>query len=147
MRYFIASDHAGLELKNYLTSEIKEIHDIGPKEFIMEDDYPDYVYLLVKKLKKDLQNSKGILICKNGVGVCMAANKFKGIRAGLSFSATHSETLISDDNVNVICLPADFISSEEAIKIIKNFMEIKFTPENRHLRRLKKVSIIENSNL
>lgn len=147
MRYFIASDHAGLELKNYLSSEIKELIDVGPKEFIMEDDYPDYVYLLVKNLKKDIQNSKGILICKNGVGVCMAANKFKEIRAGLSFSVQHSETLISDDNVNVICLPANFISKEDALKIIKNFMEIKFAPENRHLRRLKKVSIIENSNL
>lgn len=77
----------------------------------------------------------------------MAANKFKEIRAGLTFSLEHSQTLVSDDNVNLICLPADFITNEEAKKIIQNFFEIKFTPENRHLRRLKKVSIIENSNL
>jgi len=147
MKYFIASDHAGFELKNYLTKEIKDLKDLGPKEFIIEDDYPDYVYILTSNLKKDINNSKGILICKNGVGVCLAANKFKQIRAGLTFSSEHSKTLVSDDNINILCLPADFISKEEAIKIVKNFMEVKFTPENRHLRRLKKVSIIENSNL
>lgn len=147
MRYFIASDHAGFELKNFLTSEIKELTDVGPKEFIVEDDYPDYVFLLNKEIKKDIENSRGILICKNGVGVCMAANKFKQIRAGLTFSLEHSKTLVSDDNINVLCIPADFISKEETLKIIKNYMENKFEPENRHLRRLKKVSIIENSNL
>ncbi len=147
MNYFIASDHAGLELKEYLTKEFTELKDIGPKEFIVEDDYPDYVFLLVKELKKNLNNSRGILICKNGVGVCMAANKFKDIRAGLTFSTEHAQTLVSDDNVNILCLPADFISKEGAKKIIQNFFELKFNPENRHLRRLKKVSIIENSNL
>lgn len=147
MKYFISSDHAGLELKNYLTSEFKDIVDLGPKEFIVEDDYPDYVYILSNKLKKDINNSRGILICKNGVGVCMAANKFKEIRAGLTFSVDHSKTLVSDDNINILCLPADFISKENAKKIIEEFINSKFTPENRHLRRLKKVAIIENSNL
>lgn len=147
MKYFIASDHAGLELKNFLAQEFKSLTDLGPKEFIIEDDYPDYVYLLTKEMKKDIQNSKGILICKNGVGVCMAANKFKDIRSGLTFSESHAKTLVSDDNINVLCLPADFISKEEAIKIVKNFLDSKFVPENRHLRRLKKVAIIENSNL
>lgn len=147
MRYFIASDHAGYELKSFLTQELTDLKDLGPKEFIIEDDYPDYVYLLANNIKKDINNSRGILICKNGVGVCMAANKFKDIRAGLTFSLEHAKTLVYDDNVNILCLPANFISKEDALKIVKDFMELKFSPENRHLRRLKKVSIIENSNL
>jgi len=147
MKYFIASDHAGLELKNYLIKEFQELNDVGPKEFIVEDDYPDYVYLLVEKIKKDINNSKGILVCKNGVGVCMVANKFKQTRAGLTFSVDHARTAISDDNINILCLPADFISQEESRKIVKEFLSTEFNPENRHLRRLKKVSIIENSNI
>jgi len=147
MKYFIASDHAGLELKEYLLQEFHEFKDLGPKEFIVEDDYPDYVYLLIKSLKKDLSNSRGILICKNGVGVCIASNKFKQIRAGLTFSNEHAKTLVTDDNINILCLPAEFISKEEAKKVISEFINTKFLPENRHLRRLKKVAIIENSNL
>ncbi len=147
MKYFISSDHAGLELKNYIKKEFPEFIDLGPKEFIVEDDYPDYVYLLIKNMKKDLNNSRGILICKNGVGVCIAANKFRGIRAGLTFSSTHAPSLISDDNVNILCLPGNFINEDETKKIIQNFLESNFIPENRHLRRLQKVAIIENSNL
>jgi len=147
MKYFIASDHAGFELKEYLKKQFKDLADLGPKEFIIEDDYPDYVYLLVQNIKKSLANSKGILICKNGVGVCIAANKFKGIRAGLTFSKEHALTLVSDDNINILCLPANFINQESAKEIVEEFFNQEFKPENRHLRRLKKVAIIENSNL
>lgn len=147
MKYFIASDHAGFELKNKIKNWYPEFIDLGPKEFIVEDDYPDYVYLLTKNMKKDLDNSRGILICKNGAGVCIAANKFKQIRAGLTFSKEHASTLISDDNINVLCLPAEYLDENLIKEIISIFIKQKFIPENRHLRRLGKLSIIENSNL
>ena len=79
MTTFISSDHAGFELKDKLIKKFPTLKDIGPFEFIMEDDYPDYVYLLIKNMKKDLKNNLGILICKNGAGVCIAANKFKEV--------------------------------------------------------------------
>jgi len=147
MNFFIASDHAGFELKNKIIKDYPQIKDLGPKEFIKEDDYPDYVYLLAKSINKNLNNSKGILICHNGGGVCIAANKFKNIRAGLSFSNEHAKTLIGDDNINVICLPAEFISFDEIKKIIETFLSQEFKSEERHLRRLNKVSIIENSSI
>ena len=157
MKFYIASDHAGFELKSKILEKYKNtkynsdkqtiIEDIGPFEFVKEDDYPDYVFLMVTKMKKDLENSKGILICMNGGGVCISANKFRGIRAGIAISQEHSKTLISDDNVNIICLGANFLSEDEVYKIVDTFLNLTFTPENRHLRRLKKLSIIENSYL
>lgn len=147
MNFFIASDHAGFELKNKIISKFKEIKDLGPKEFIMEDDYPDYVYLLVKEIKKDLDKNKGILICKNGTGVCIAANKFKGVRAGWGFNTDHVKSMISDDNINVLCLGAEIVKEEEVFKMVEIFQSEKFQPQNRHLRRLHKLSIIENSEI
>lgn len=147
MKYFIASDHAGFDTKELLKSSFENLTDIGPKEFIVEDDYPDYVYLLIKNMKKDLLNSKGILICKNGAGVCIAANKFKEIRAATPISKIHTSSLITDDNINVICIPSEYLKPEEIKQIIQIFLTEEFKPENRHLRRLGKVSIIENSNL
>ncbi len=147
MNLFIASDHAGFDLKNKVTAKFKEIKDLGPKEFIKEDDYPDYVYILVKNLYKNINENKGILICHNGGGVCIAANKFKKIRSALTFSVEHTKSLISDDNINVICIPAEFLSEDEVMKIIKTFSELSFEPQERHLRRIEKVSIIENSSI
>jgi ribose 5-phosphate isomerase B len=147
MNLFIASDHAGFELKNKITANFKNILDLGPKEFIKEDDYPDYVYILIKNLYKNINENKGILICHNGGGVCIAANKFKKIRSALTFSVEHTKSLISDDNINVICIPAEFLSEEEVMKIVKTFSELSFEPQERHLRRIEKVSIIENSSI
>ncbi len=147
MNLFIASDHAGFDLKNKVTAKFKDIKDLGPKEFIKEDDYPDYVYILIKNLYKNINENKGILICHNGGGVCIAANKFKKIRSALTFSVEHTKSLISDDNINVICIPAEFLSEDEVMKIIKTFSELSFEPQERHLRRIEKVSIIENSSI
>jgi len=147
MKLFIASDHAGFELKNKVIAKYKDIIDLGPKEFIKEDDYPDYVYILIKNLYKNISENKGILICHNGGGVCIAANKFKKIRAALTFSVEHAKSLISDDNINVLCIPAEFIPEEEIMRIIAIFSETKFEPQERHLRRIEKVSIIENSSV
>lgn len=147
MNYFIASDHAGFELKNKILAKFQNVKDLGPKEFIPEDDYPDYVYLLIKTLLKDLENNRGILICKNGIGVCIAANKFKKIGAGLGLNKNHVESMISDDNINVLCLGADYIKEEEIYKMVEIFQNEKFQPQNRHLRRLNKLSIIENSEI
>jgi ribose 5-phosphate isomerase B len=147
MNLFIASDHAGFDLKNKVTAKFKDIKDLGPKEFIKEDDYPDYVYILIKNLYKNINENKGILICHNGGGVCIAANKFKKIRSALTFSVEHTKSLISDDNINVICIPAEFLSEDEVMKIIKTFSELNFEPQERHLRRIEKVSIIENSSI
>jgi RpiB/LacA/LacB family sugar-phosphate isomerase len=87
------------------------------------------------------QGSMGILICKNGVGVCMMANKFKGIRAGLSWNIKHAVSSRNDDNTNILCLPADYIFEEEALKTVEAWLNTPFSKEERFSRRLKKAGL------
>ena len=94
----------------------------------------------VAKAKKDL----GILICRNGVGISIAANKVKGIKAGLCSFIGQTITARAHDNCNVLVLPADFITEEKAIKIVDTFLQAKFSGEERHIMRLGKIEKYEN---
>lgn len=138
---YITSDHGGLELKNYLVKSISELIDLGPTTLDPEDDYPDFIPPLVDKVLDDKENM-GIVICRNGVGVSMTANKFKGIRATLSFSTKHAESSRRDDNTNVLALPSDYISNEEALEIVKTWLTTPFSNKERHVRRVAKVNNI-----
>mgnify|MGYP000928678520 CR=1 FL=1 len=85
---YITSDHAGFEHKNKIlkSSKLKgKLVDVGPFEYDSADNYPDFVNLLVSKVNESPAKNTGIILCNNGVGVSMMANKFKGIRAGLSW--------------------------------------------------------------
>lgn len=140
MKIYIASDHAGFDLKNklfeYLKSKNYEIFDKGPAVFNADDDYPDYVNPVMKIMQKD---DKSILVCKNGVGVCIAANKFPGIRATLSFNTLHAKSARTDDDANVLCLGSDYIDLNYAKEIVDVWLETKFSEEERHVRRLNKI--------
>lgn len=140
---YIASDHAGFKLKNIILNKLKEITkitDMGPYELIPTDDYPDYVKPLVEKVLSDT-NSLGILICRNGVGVCMAANKYKGVRAGLSWNYKHAVSSKNDDNTNILCLPADYIQDEDAIKTVVAWIETPFGNKEKYIRRIEKANL------
>lgn len=138
---FIASDHGGYELKNkifdYLEDGGIKVADLGPFRMRPGDDYPDFVKPLISKVLSGPDN-KGILICRNGVGVCMMANKSKGIRAGLSWNIKHAVSSRNDDNTNILCLPADYIFEEEALKTVEAWLNTPFSKEQRFTRRLTK---------
>lgn len=138
---YIASDHGGFELKNkimaYLKSKQMDVIDMSPHEFKNDDDYPDYVIPTMQKVLENVANC-AILICRNGVGANMLANKFKGIRAGLSWNAEHAKSSRNDDNTNVLSLPADYINEEEALDIVQAWLSTPFSNEERHIRRLNK---------
>lgn len=138
---YITCDHGGFALKNkliwFLSQENVEHEDMGPSEFVPNDDYPDYVIPVMRKM--DPNTDKAILICKNGVGVSMLANKFEGIRCSLSHSPKHAESSRLDDNTNVLALPADYIDDETAKDIVAAWLATEFSYENRHTRRLEKV--------
>ena len=140
---YISSDHGGFELKNKIIKhfelESQSIVDLGPFELRPDDDYPDYVKPLVDRVLNKPENM-GILICRNGVGVCMAANRTEGIRAGLSWNAKHAASSRKDDNTNVLCLPADYIFEEEAINTVETWLKTPFSKEEKYLRRLKKAN-------
>ena len=125
MKIVISSDHGGFELKNkvaeFLRNKGHQVEDYGPKEFKGDDDYPDYVVPLVEIVSKD-ENALGILLCRNGVGVSMLANKFENIRAALSFTPSHAASARKDDNANVLTLGADYTNEEEAFSIVEAFI-------------------------
>lgn len=145
MKIFLASDHGGFELKNtlrrYLLASGHEVIDLGPKEYINEDDYPDYFIPAMQEMEK-FPYAKGILICRNGVGASLVANRFKHIRATLSWNAVHAKTSKLDDHTNVLALPADFISENNAKEIVDMWLTTDFSNAERHLRRLKKLEEI-----
>lgn len=143
-----AADHGGFELKKYLLAGLEadgyEVKDMGAYSHNPEDDYPDFVVPAMEELQKDPGTNKAVVLCRNGVGVCVAANKFPNVRCVLSFSEEHAKSARMDDNANVLALPADYISEEEALKIVKAWLSTPFSNEDRHIRRLNKVSQIEN---
>lgn len=143
---YIASDHGGFNLKEELCKWLKnkkiKIEDLGPEVLKQDDDYPDYAFKLARKVARKKDNL-GILICRNGIGVCMAANKVKKIRAGLVSFIGQAITAKAHDNCNVLCLPADFITEERAKKIVDIFLKTGFSFEERHIRRLKKIEKYE----
>ena len=145
----MASDHAGFEAKRALTVLLDQkgykIDDIGPSEYNKEDDYPDFVIPAMKRVQNN-PSSLGIIMCKNGVGVSMLANKYKGIRAALCFHRKQAETARTDDNANVLALPIDFLSDENIWDIVDTFLKTKFSNLDRHTRRLEKVSLVEEDN-
>lgn len=146
----IASDHGGFELKNYLVAKLTDlgyqVTDLGPKEYNPEDDYPDTIKGLMDTLSQKVQkyeatkevDTYAIIICRNGVGVSIMANKTKGVRCALSFSPEHAKSARQDDNANFLALPADYISKEVALQTALAFLETPFSNQERHVRRLKK---------
>jgi len=146
---FIASDHGGYALKNrlvrYLENELNiKVTDLGPKEYDENDDYPPYAEAVTEKVLA--HDGRGILICKNGIGVCIAANKVDGIRAGIGYNLMAAETMMLDDNTNVLCLASKLGSEEHSMAIVRKWLETDFSEEERHKRRLEEVEKIEKEN-
>lgn len=145
---YIVADHGGYKLKKriirYLENELDtKINDLGPFEYDKTDDYPDFAVNLAKKVLENEEN-KGIAICRNGIGICITTNKFKGIRAGIGYNIDVAKSMRNDDNTNVLCLAADHSSADHAMAIVKKWLETPFSNEERHIRRLKKVEEIES---
>lgn len=143
---YISSDHAGFELKKklkkYLEAKDLRFEDLGPEKFVKDDDYPDFALPLAKKVAESSEN-KGILICGNGVGVSIVANKVKGVRAALSWDLRHAASARNDDDANVLSLPARHISEDQAKNVVRAFLETPFSQDARHVRRIGKVSEAE----
>ena len=141
MNIIISNDHAGVELKNkvkkYLEAGGHKLIDFGNNDG-KSVDYPDIIHPLAKEISKN-KDSKGIIMCGTGNGVSMVANKYKGVRAGLCWSKEIAELIRKHNNANVLSLPARFISIEEALEIVKVFLETDFEEGGRHERRVGKI--------
>ncbi len=144
---YIASDHAGFQLKKellkYLKTDLnKEIEDVGPEVFNETDDFPDYAIPLAKKVAAD-KDSFGILICGTGQGMCIVANKVKGAYAIIGYNILATELGRKHNNANILCLPGNPPSLDFTKAIVKKFLETKFDGDERFLRRNKKIEELE----
>ena len=133
---YIASDHAGFKLKTKLIKIFPKIDDLGTKSD-ESVDYPDFAHKLTKEIVKN-KNNFGILICGTGVGMSIAANRKKGIRAGLVNNAKTARLIRKHNDANVLVLPGRFINTSEAKKSVQAFLSTKFE-SGRHNRRIKKI--------
>lgn len=139
MTIYLASDHAGFELKNLLKNHLKhpKIIDLSLK-FDQFDDYPLVAYNLAQKIQKD---DFAIALCGTGEGICMALNRFKHIRAATVGSLKIAKIVRKHNHANIICLPARSLSLEKAIKLIEVFLKTKNSLDQRHVRRVAELSL------
>ena len=147
MTISIGADHAGYELKCELIPFVEQlghtVHDIGTFSPDKPDDYPDYATLVAEDIRSR-QADRGILVCGSGVGVSVAANKFKGIRAGICHDHYSAHQGVEHDNMNVLVLGSRVIGPMLAQDAVRAFLDATFSNEERHVRRLNKVKGIED---
>ena len=141
----IGSDHAGLSLKEelvrFLREEKYDVVDVGTYDSVPVD-YPDIARKVGAALQ-DGRSRKGILICGSGVGASVAANKLRGIRAGLCHDTYSARQGVEHDDMNVLCLGARVAGTAVAKELVSAFMKAKFSNADRHVRRLNKVKEIQ----
>ena len=140
MNIAIASDHAGFDLKTYVIKRLKkagyQVQDFGP-ESDSSVDYADFGHKVAAAVE-NTNDVLGILICGSGNGICMTANKHKGIRAALCWTPEISALARQHNNANILCLPARFVSKMLAGRIIDSFLSSEFEG-GRHQKRIEKI--------
>ncbi len=148
MLVFLASDHAGFKLKEsvkrFLKSSGFEVRDFGA--FSEKPcDYPDYVIPCCEAVAAGRSGAKGIVFGGTGIGECIAANKVKGIRAAIAFDASTARTTREHNDSNVLCLGGRTKTRKPGVwkKIVFTWLSTSFSNEERHKRRLKKISEYE----
>lgn len=165
MKIYLATDHAGFDLKEqikkYLLNKNYQVEDCGAFEFKNDDDYPDFIFQAASKVSLDPEGSRGIIFGGSGQAEMMAANKLKNVRCALFYAraipikAADVTGRKSEDpyelirltrehnNANMLSLAARFLSEEEARKAVELFLNTSFSNEERHKRRIEKISKIE----
>ncbi|MBL8817583.1 MAG: ribose 5-phosphate isomerase B [Planctomyces sp.] len=146
MKIGIASDHRGFQLKNRLLQLLESVDivektiDYGPHEQA-NVDYPDYAALVAKGVSSGAVD-RGILICGTGIGMCITANKFWGVRAATCHDSVTAEYSRLHNDANVLCLSADQLSDQLADQIVRIWLKTEFE-QGRHARRLQRITDLE----
>lgn len=146
MKIAVAGDHAGFHMKQRLIAELArdghEILDLGAHEEDPSDDYPDFARAVGQALNSG-RAERGILVCGSGVGASIAANKIKGIRAGIAHDTYSGHQGVEHDDMNVLCLGSRVIGEAPALEIARVFVKATFSGAERHKRRLGKILEME----
>ncbi len=145
---YLGSDHGGYNVKENIKKFLDELKveysDLGNLKCEPEDDYPDFAVAVAKKVAAT--DGRGILFCTYGDGMCITANKIKGIRAASPATKDAAIRSREDLDSNILCLGGNALSLRNTKKIIKIWLETNFTGKERYIRRLEKIKKIENEN-
>lgn len=138
---YIGADHAGFELKEKIKDFLKlneyTVDDLTPGPVDQKDDYPDAAQKVAAKVLET--GAFGILICGSGNGICLAANKIKGIRAALGYNTQAAKLAREHLNANILCLAGSILQPDYAQAITRHFLETTFSDEERHKKRIEKL--------
>jgi ribose 5-phosphate isomerase B len=145
MRIAIGTDHAGFQIKKYVTKVVTECgHEVLDMGVNSEDkvDFPDYAQKVGNAVSQGLAD-RGIALCGSGVGVCIAANKIKGVYASVCHDTYSAHQGVEHDGMNVLCLGGRVIGPELACEITRTFLQARFIEDERFIRRVNKIKDIE----
>ncbi len=147
MTIAVAADHAGFALKQSVLDAVREMGheaiDLGTHS-TEAVDYPDYAEKAAQAIR-DKRADRGILLCGSGAGICVAANKFAGIRAATCHDTFSAHQAVEDDAVNIVCIGARIVGPSLAVELVRTFVQAQFSGAERHVRRLHKVTSFENN--
>lgn len=140
-KIYIGADHVGFNLKNRLVEELKRLGyepvDVGPKQLDPADDYPDFAKPVAAAVSSG-EAKRGILTCGTGLGMSYTANRFPKVRAAIAWNEEIAELARKHGNSNVLVLPAQFVSEDQGVSILKKWLETNFEG-GRHARRVEKI--------
>lgn len=144
MKIHLGADHNGIDYKEKLGEYLRrmgyEVVDEGDVKRDPEDDFPQFAARVVNAMKgQDAREARGILICGSGQGMCMAANRFKGIRAALAFDQEEARASRNDEDSNVLCLSARYLDFESTLGVVHTWLMTPFAAAPRYKRRLQEL--------
>lgn len=143
MKIYVGADHNGFRLRGSLLRYLKkagyDVVDEGDKNFDPTDDFPVFAARVANHVLSEGEDARGIVICGSGQGVCMAANRFKGIRACLGYDREAVRSARNDDDANVLCLPAHILDKDTANVLAETFINTTFAGAPRFVRRLREI--------
>lgn len=149
MKIYIATDHAGYEMKEALASYLEKdlgytVADMGAHQSDMNDDYPDFMALAAQEVSHDPTGSRGIIFGGSGQGEAIVANRYPKVRCAVYYGGNLDVLRRSREhnNANMLALGARFMSVDDAKAAVKTWLETPFNEEERHMRRLKKIEQI-----
>jgi ribose 5-phosphate isomerase B len=145
MKVALAADHAGFQLKQLIAGALEgegvTVVDLGTND-TRPVDYPDFARAVGTSIING-EAERGIVVCGSGVGACVAANKIKGIRAGLCHDTYSAHQGVEHDDINVLCIGSRIVGPALAMEIVRAFLGAVFSYDDRHVRRLNKIIDIE----
>lgn len=148
MVIYFGADHGGFALKETLRDFVREagyeVYDFGAASYQKDDDFPDFAKAVAEKVSQEPERSRGVLLCRSGVGMDIVANKFRNVRSVLGISPDQVYAARHDDSANVLSIAADITQENDAKKMVQIFLETPFAGEERYMRRLEKIMHIEN---